>query len=584
MNCALFGLGRAGFIHYQNILNNESLKLKYIFDKNIDNIKNKVKNHNLLTTSIEEILYDSDIKLVIISTPTFTHYELTKSCLQHHKHVLCEKPLSENEKEIIECYDIAKKNKLVLLCALNRRFDPNIIKLKEDINDFKIGHIHQIMTISRDFPYPTLEYLKISNGIFHDCVVHDIDFVNWLLNDKPISVFVTGNKVKSDSENGGNLDNAIIIMEYSNGIIANINCSRISKNYDQRIEVYGEYGILKSENPFGDIKNFKGNPISFPTRYYDSYINELQHIINVIKKKEKLKIKEEDCVNCYRIVEACEESFKKSSKITVKYSSGFRNYNNVVEAIKENYFLARKNQTLDFVKKISKKFSKFNHKMKIDDVFLKLEHFIDVSDPDVSLPNYYHGFQTAEAIRKDGHPDWLQLVGLIHDLGKIMYLWGNDKDGTSIKKQWAIVGDTFIVGCKLPEGIVFPEFNKNNPDMNHEIYKTQYGIYQANCGLDQVYCSWGHDEYLYRVLRHNKCILPEEAYYIIRYHSLYSYHKNDEYQHLTNEKDKEMFKWLKLFNQYDLYTKSDNIDINDETKKYYQVLIKKYLRNGILWF
>ena len=75
---------------------------------------------------------------------------------------------------------------------------------------------------------------------------------------------------------------------------------------------------------------------------------------------------------------------------------------------------------------------------------------------DISLPNYHHGIQTAEEIRKDGHPEWLQLIGLIHDIGKIMYLWGCDEDGTSIKEQGRIiVGDTFIVGCKLPEKIVF---------------------------------------------------------------------------------------------------------------------------------
>ena len=87
---------------------------------------------------------------------------------------------------------------------------------------------------------------------------------------------------------------------------------------------------------------------------------------------------------------------------------------------------------MEFVKSMHQKYLKFNHRMKIQDVFSKLEHFIDVSDPDISLPNYYHGIQTAEAIRKDEHPEWLQLVGLIHDLGKIMYLWGNDQDGTKL--------------------------------------------------------------------------------------------------------------------------------------------------------
>ena len=88
-----------------------------------------------------------------------------------------------------------------------------------------------------------------------------------------------------------------------------------------------------------------------------------------------------------------------------------------------------------------------------------LNVFIDVSDPDINLPNLHHLFQTAEAIRQDGHPEWLQLTGLLHDLGKIMYLWDNDEDGTSIKEQWAICGDTFVVGCKIPNNVVYPEFN-----------------------------------------------------------------------------------------------------------------------------
>ena len=262
----------------------------------------------------------------------------------------------------------------------------------------------------------------------------------------------------------------------------------------------------------------------------------------------------------------------------------FRNYTNVDDAIKNNYMMSRKNQTLEFVRNIRSKYLNFDVKMNINDVFKHLEKFVDISDPDISLPNYFHGVQTAEEIRKDGHPEWLQLIGLIHDIGKIMYLWGCDEDGTSIKEQWAIVGDTFIVGCKLPEKIVFPEFNKLNPDMENSIYKTDLGIYEEACGLDNVICSWGHDEYLYQILKHNNCPLPEEAFYIIRFHSLYSYHKEGEYKQFINEKDREMFKWLKLFNKYDLYTKSDNIMITDEIKEYYNKLINKYLNGSELFF
>ena len=263
----------------------------------------------------------------------------------------------------------------------------------------------------------------------------------------------------------------------------------------------------------------------------------------------------------------------------------FRNYDNVAEAIKNNYYLARKNQTLDFVKYMKNKYLKFDKKMELKTVFQHLESFVDVSDPDISLPNYFHGIQTAEAIKKDGHPEWLQLVGLIHDIGKIIYLWGCDQDGTSIENQWSIVGDTFIVGCRIPNKIVFPEFNKENPDMKHPIYSTKLGIYKENCGLDNVICSWGHDEYLYQVLKNcYNCKLPEEELYIIRFHSLYPYHKESEYTCFTNEKDKKMFEWLKLFNKYDLYTKSENVIISDKIKSYYQGLINKYLNNGFLFF
>ena len=268
----------------------------------------------------------------------------------------------------------------------------------------------------------------------------------------------------------------------------------------------------------------------------------------------------------------------------MKNNTEYRTYDKVNNAIKNTYLLGRKNQTLAYVKKMQNKYLTFDKKLKINTVFKYLESFVDISDPDITIPNYFHGIQTAEALRKDNHPEWLQLVGLIHDIGKVIYKWGCDEDGTSIKEQWGIVGDTFIVGCALPEKIVFPEFNKENPDMKSAVYKTKLGIYTENCGLDNTICSWGHDEYLYKILKHNNCSLPDEALYIIRFHSLYSYHTNGEYKHLTNERDTKMLKWLQLFNKYDLYTKNENIVINDSIKEYYNNLVNKYLNNGELLF
>ena len=93
-----------------------------------------------------------------------------------------------------------------------------------------------------------------------------------------------------------------------------------------------------------------------------------------------------------------------------------------------------------------------------------LDALVDESDPDTDLPNSVHAFQTAERIRSV-HPDkdWFHLTGLLHDLGKVMALWG--------EPQYCVVGDTFPLGCKFSEHIVFHETFKNNPDTKVPEYR-----------------------------------------------------------------------------------------------------------------
>ncbi len=102
-----------------------------------------------------------------------------------------------------------------------------------------------------------------------------------------------------------------------------------------------------------------------------------------------------------------------------------------------------------------------------------------------------------------------------------------------------LVGDTFPVGCAYSKKIVHSEYFVNNPDYYNEKYQTLYGIYEPHCGFDNVHLSYGHDEYLYQVVKN---YLPKEALYIIRYHSFYPAHRESEYQHLMNDFDHEMMK------------------------------------------
>jgi inositol oxygenase len=204
--------------------------------------------------------------------------------------------------------------------------------------------------------------------------------------------------------------------------------------------------------------------------------------------------------------------------------------------------------------------------MPVWDAFDFLNQLVDDSDPDTDLDQFQHLLQTSEAIRRDGHPEWMVMVGLMHDMGKTLCLFD--------EPQWAVVGDTFPVGCSYSDKIVYPEFFKDNPDYNDERYNTKYGVYKPNCGLRNVNMSWGHDEYVYQMMKDH---LPEEGLYMLRYHSFYSWHREGEYSHLLDDHDREMLKWVSLFNPYDLYSKNPTPPNWDELKPYYQALVEKYL-------
>lgn len=246
----------------------------------------------------------------------------------------------------------------------------------------------------------------------------------------------------------------------------------------------------------------------------------------------------------------------------------YRNYDDPKrDTVREFYRLNHTYQTYDFVMDKQKKYFAFDKKeMPIWSAFEFLNQLVDDSDPDTDLDQMQHLLQTSEAIRRDGHPDWMVLVGLVHDMGKTLCLFG--------EPQWAVVGDTFPVGCAHSDKIVYPEFFAANPDSKNPKYNTKLGVYTQNCGLRNVTMSWGHDEYVYQMM---KDYIPEGGLYMLRYHSFYAQHREHAYNHLMDDHDHEMFKWVKLFNPYDLYSKNPSPPDWKKLRPYYEDLVAKYL-------
>ena len=152
------------------------------------------------------------------------------------------------------------------------------------------------------------------------------------------------------------------------------------------------------------------------------------------------------------------------------------------DTVRDFYRLNHRHQTYDFVRQKKHGFPPL--RPTADDACWRpwtfLDTLVDDSDPDIDLSQREHLLQTAEAIRADGHEDWFVLTGLIHDLGKVLCLFG--------EPQWAVVGDTFPVGCAFSDRIVYPEFFADNPDTRDSELQSPCGVYDEAAGYETSTC------------------------------------------------------------------------------------------------
>ena len=267
-----------------------------------------------------------------------------------------------------------------------------------------------------------------------------------------------------------------------------------------------------------------------------------------------------DKINVFKDQARKDNLYEQSEFNSEKDKTKFRQYEDASDRVKNFYLEQHTKQTVAYNLKARHAFkTKTRAEMTIWEAMEKLNTLIDESDPDTSLSQIEHLLQAAEAIRSDGKPRWMQLTGLIHDLGKLLFFF--DAEG-----QWDVVGDTFPVGCRFDDRIIYGirSFSANL-DIHDKVYNDEYGIYSKGCGLDNVMLSWGHDEYLYHIVK-DQSRLPPEALAMIRYHSFYPWHSAGAYHDLMNNHDEEMLKAVKAFNSYDLYSKNDGVPKVEDLK------------------
>ena len=323
INIALFGLGRIGQMHANNLINHKDFNLKYIFDKDQKLTKKLSKKYNSIGILNPKIAFkDKNIKCIFIASSTNTHLKFIEEAVINKKVVFCEKPLDLDLNKVNKCKKKISKYNPKIQIGFNRRYDPGHNSLSHNLIKGKIGKLEKIIITSRDPEPPPINYLKTSGGIFKDMMIHDFDLARFYAGkDEFESIFATGQRFSDKKlKKINDLDLATVVMKTKKGVQCIITNSRhCSFGYDQRIELFGSKGMIISDNQ-RDLetvlysKNSTDNKTQlknfFIERYSEAYKIQLNDLIKICKKNSKPLADFEDGRKSLILAEMAKKSLK----------------------------------------------------------------------------------------------------------------------------------------------------------------------------------------------------------------------------------------------------------------------------------
>jgi myo-inositol 2-dehydrogenase/D-chiro-inositol 1-dehydrogenase len=295
VNFAVLGCGRIGRMHARNIKAHPRADLVSVYD-----VLPKAAEETAAALgaqavgSVDEVLADPRVDAVFIASTTDTHVDLITRGAKAGKAVLCEKPIDLDIHRVDECWnEIGGLNPLVMI-GFNRRFDPSFKALRDRLQTGEIGQLEQVVITSRDPAAPPVQYIKGSGGLFRDMTIHDFDMARYLAGDIVEVQAMGANLVDPAIGEQGDIDAAMVILRAGSGALVHINNSRrCAYGYDQRIEAFGEKGMLQAGNrrattveAWDAERTEAKDPVLhfFIERYTEAYMAEIDHFVDCVEK------------------------------------------------------------------------------------------------------------------------------------------------------------------------------------------------------------------------------------------------------------------------------------------------------------
>ncbi len=223
---AVLGTGSLGQNHvriYSELSTAGQVELTGIFDTQADTARKIAAKYNVrVFNSVVEAGGASDALNIV--TPTTTHFELAKTLLAQGRHVLVEKPMTDNTAQAAELVQLAHQKNCVLQVGHVERFNPVFKYLESVATQPRFIECHRLS------PYPAR---STDIGVVLDLMIHDLDVVLAFVKSPVTSVDAVGIPVLSKSE-----DIANVRLRFANGCVANLTASRISPERMRKIRVF----------------------------------------------------------------------------------------------------------------------------------------------------------------------------------------------------------------------------------------------------------------------------------------------------------------------------------------------------------
>ncbi len=297
----MIGAGRVGKNHSNNITRYlPGARVVAIVDPAVEVLEQTAREYGIEArfTSLTEALDKCECDAVVITTPTFTHKQLTIEAAEHGKHVFTEKPMAMSLKECDEMIESTRRAGVILQLGFMRRFAPEFVAAEERIRGGEIGRVMMIKSLSHGpgLPPAWARDLSTSNGMLAEVNSHDWDCVRWLTGSNVDRVYTevanfkgAANKVDTPHF----YDNAIVNLRFESGSLGSISgICPCGYGYDGRVEIVGELGIMQIGQMQGQqivvcTNRDQGliTPIyrTWPERFKMGYVHEIEHFVKCIQ-------------------------------------------------------------------------------------------------------------------------------------------------------------------------------------------------------------------------------------------------------------------------------------------------------------